>query len=413
MLIIVDSSSSEYESVNKLAEKMNIIILDHHNVEESDIEMNAILVNPNQDGCNYPNKDISGAGVTYRFIELLDYHYKKVDVRKYLDLVATSLLSDQMDVRNLENRYFIKQGLSTINNVGLLALIKASKNDENKVDSQVMNFSVIPILNTVTRNNEMSKAFSLLFEKDYFKALKKAKYLLDENKLRKEKVKELFEEYKQLADVGKFALVTSPEASKNYNGLFAQKMSSDYKRPSLVLKDNGDTYQGSGRSYAGFDLQGFLKECPYVNYAAGHSEALGVGIDKKNWDKFKQYVNDNIDEKLFEPVIEYDIELTEEQLDWDLVNEIEELDQFWGNNSPKITVKLTDVFVEDKELFPKGKEEHLKIKTDKMDIMKFYDKDYAGDVDSWDDISVIGSVGVNEWRGERRIQFYVEDYIKN
>ena len=95
------------------------------------------------------------------------------------------------------------------------------------------------------------------------------------------------------------------------------------------------------------------------------------------------------------------------------MNEIEELDQFWGNNSPKITVKLTDVFVEDKELFPKGKEEHLKIKTDKMDIMKFYDKDYAGDVDSWDDISVIGSVGVNEWRGERRIQFYVEDYIKN
>lgn len=412
LLIIVDSSSSEVENVNELAKNMDVIILDHHNVEKRDKELNAILVNPNQQGCKYPNKYLSGSGVVWKFIELLDYHYKKVDITRYLDLVAVSLLSDQMDMSVLENRWIVKKGLSKINNIGLLGLIHATKNNGKNINSQIMNFSIIPILNTVARNNELSKLFKVLFEKDFFKAKRMGEYLVKENDERKKKIKSLFKEYEKDAYIGKFVLVVKEDATKNYNGLISQQFSSKYKRPSLVLKDNGEVYQGSGRSFNGFDLQRFLKDCPYVNYAEGHSEALGVEIQAENWDKFKEYIEENIDESLFEQTIKYDIELNEDELDWDIAEEIEAFNEIWGQNDSPIIVKLNNIFVEDRELFPKSKPEHVKIVADNVDLLKFNDNSYANEINSWDRISIVGSISINTWREDRRIQLFIEDYIK-
>lgn len=411
LLIIVDSSSNEVENVNQLSKIMDIVILDHHNTDKHE-ELNAILVNPNQQGCDYPNKHLSGSAVVWKFIELLDYHYKKVNVSRYLDLVATSLLSDQMDMTVLENRWIVKKGLSKIYNVGLLALIHATKNNGKKLNSQIMNFDIIPILNTIARNNELYKAFKLLFEKDFFKAKRMTDYLVKENNNRKKEIKKLVKEYEQDAEISKFVLVVKENAKRNYSGLISQQLASKYKRPTLVLKDNGDVYQGSGRTFNNFNLQQFLNECPYVNYAEGHSGALGVEIQTKNWDKFKQYIKENIDESLFEQVIEYDIELNEDELDWDIVEEIEEFNEVWGNNDSPIAVRLNNVFVEDRELFPKNNPEHVKVIADNIDLLKFNDKEYANEIESWDKISVVGSISINTWKGDRRIQLFIEDYIK-
>lgn len=412
LLIIVDSSSSEFETVNKLSKDMDIIIFDHHNIEKSDKELNAILVNPRQEGCQYPNKNLSGSGVVFKFIELIDYHYKKVNVNHYLDLVATSLLSDQMDMSegSLENRFFVKRGLSRVHNLGLLALLHVTRNHNKKLDATIMGFDIIPVLNTATRNNEMKKAFALLFERDFFKAKRMASVLVKDNKKRKEKVKNLFAKYDSIKQDEKFIYITTPEATKNYNGLVAQKFASIHMKPALVLKDDGEVYQGSYRSYNGFDLQTFLKKCPYVEYAAGHSEAGGVEIKHENWNKFKQYVDENIDEAQFEPIIEYDIEIDEDELDWDLVREILEFDTIWGNGADKITVRLNNVFVEDKEIFPPQKPEHVKIVADNIDLLKFNDKDYASEISDWMQIDVVGAIGVNTFKGVNRVQLYIEDF---
>ncbi|GLO66259.1 DHH family phosphoesterase [Oceanobacillus kimchii] len=413
LLIIVDSSSSEVDEVNKLAEHMDVIILDHHNVEESNITLNAILVNPNQQGCEYPNKDISGAGVTFRFIEALDYTYKKTNINRYLDLVGLSLLSDQMKMNNLENRYFVDKGMSKINNVGLLALIRANKHDPDKVNAQIMNFDIIPVLNTTTRNDEIKKAFSLLLENDYFKALKKAEYLIKDNKKRKEKVKELYKDYQQNAILDKFVYAIDKNATKNYNGLVATKFAQDHHKPSFVLKDDGDIYQGSYRSYGDFDLQSFLKKCPYTMLAAGHPGAGGFKVKTKDFEAFRLYVDENIDNELFKQVLEYDLELTEEDLTWNLVNEIEKFDRIWGNSNPKITVKINDVFVEDREVFPQNNPSHTKIKADLFDSLKFNDADYADDIGAWDKVHLLGNISINEWQGNKRVQLFIDDYRKN
>ncbi len=389
---------------------MDVVILDHHNVAKTDKKLNAILVNPNQEGCKYKNKYISGSGVVFRFIELLDYNYKKVRINNYLDLVATSLLSDQMRMDSMENRYFVKKGLSNICNVGLLALINATKNSNKELNASIMNYSIIPILNTTTRNNEMHKAFRILREEDYFKAKKMAEWLVKENEERKEKVKHLFEEYESIMQDEAFVLVTKNDAKKNYNGLVAQKFASEYMKPSLILKDDGESYQGSYRSYNNFDLQTFLRECPYVEYAEGHSPAGGCKITHENWDKFKKYINENIDRELFKPTIHYDLSLNEEDITTNLVEDVMKFDLIYGNGSPQITVKIDDIFIHERGLFPKDREKHVKLKSDKLEIMKFNDPIYAEEVGEFDVVSIIGTLNINEWNKKKTIQLFVNDY---
>lgn len=408
LLLLIDSSTSDSDACKELSKSMDIIIIDHHQPERENPY--ALIVNPQLQ--EYENKDSSATLLTFKFVELLDNHYRKANIRDYIDVTGMSLLSDQMNMRVLENRWFVYQALSNVKNVGLLALVHETRNGNKKLNSQIFNFDLIPCLNTVARNDELKKGLMLLLEKDFFKARKMARQLVEQNKLRKEKVKNLVKEYMEIIQDEKFALIVSKNSSKGYNGLVASKLADTLKKPCLVLKDNGDHYQGSGRSYGDFPMQSFVKNSNLIEYAAGHEPAFGFSIKAENWDKFKQYVNDDIDESLFEPVIEYDIELNEDELDWDMVNEIESLDIVWGNSYGKIIVKLNNVFVEDKELFPKQKKEHVKIKASNLDIMKFNDPEYASDVDSWDNISVIGSVGVNDFGKEKRIQVFIEDYIK-
>ena len=408
LLIIVDSSSSEVNACRKLSKHMDIVILDHHIVEKDNPY--AIIVNPQQKGCDYPNKHLSAAGVVFKFVELLDYHYKKVNTDYYLDLVATGLLADQMRMDILENRWFVKNGLKQINNAGLLALIYESRNNGKEINSQIINFSIVPVLNTVARNDQIRKGITLLLLQDFFEARKMAKTLLLLNEERKRKVELLVDEYEKIMANEKFIFVTSPNATKNYNGLIAQKLASKYMKPAFVLKDNDSILAGSYRSYAGFNLLDFLKRCPYVKKAAGHSEAGGFEIDKSNFQSFKEYVDKNISEDMFESSIVYDIELKEEDIDFNLADKIAQFDFIYGNGSPKITLKIKDVFIEERELFPKNTKKHVKVVSDGFDMLKFNDSDYAKDVDSWSIVDVVGDISINEWGKDRRIQLFLKDY---
>ncbi len=413
LLIIVDSSSSEKEETNKIAQHTDILILDHHNTDENSESLNAILVNPNQPGdTTYGNKNLSGCGVVFRFIEVVDYHYKKVNLKHYLDLFGISLLSDVMRMDVLENRYFLQEALKNIHNKGLLALINASKLDKDNLDSQALAFSIIPVINTTARNNQIKKAFSLFFEDDYFKALKKAKWLIQENKDRKQYVKDMTEEVEVIAEDAKFAYVVTDEGFGEYNGLISTQISNNFHKPSFVLRDVDGVYKGSARTYGDFPLQSFVKDSGLVEKAAGHEEAFGFEIKEENWNAFRQYVEDNIDESLFEPVIEYDLEINEEDFDWDLMDGITEFNKMWGSGSPPVTVKLNKVFVEDRQVFPPKNPSHVKIIADKFDLLKFNDDQFAGDISSWDNICAIGTLGINEWGGQRRKQMFIEDYKK-
>ncbi len=309
-------------------------------------------MNPQQEGCKYPNKNLCTGLLALKFIEVLDYEFKKLDTHNYTDLAATALLADSMDMNELENRYFVKEGMKNIRNVGFLALIQANNKTPDAVDSTFLNYQIIPIINTTTRNDEIHKALKILLQQDFKKAKKMAKVLLDDNKKRKQKVEELVGEYEQIMDNGKIIFAVSKDAKKNYNGLIAQKLASKFKKPAVVLADKGDVYEGSFRSYNGFDLLTFFKNCPYVKHAAGHRMAAGVSIYSKYFDKLKPYVEDGLSEVSFDPVIKYDLEIDEEDLgdvfeedkpNFELAEEIEKINYVSGKGSESLTVRINNI----------------------------------------------------------------------
>jgi len=414
LLIILDSSSNEVGECKKLSESMDIIILDHHIVEEDNPY--CTLVNPQQEGCNYPNKSMCTGLLALKFVEVLDYEYQKMDTHHYADLAGMSLLADSMDMRVMENRFFVYEGMKNIKNVGLLALINAKRKTPDKVDSTFLNFQIIPMINTATRNNEIHKALKILLQQDFNKAKKMAKIMVEDNDKRKETVKQLTEEYKSIMENEKLVYVVTKNATKNYNGLIAQKLASEFKKPALVLKDKGDTYEGSFRSYNDFDLLTFMKNCVYTTHSGGHSSAGGCGVKAEYWEKFKPYVEDGLSEVSFDPVIKYDIEIDESDLcdafeekpNFELVEQIQEIDYVSGKRSESLTIRINNIVPKERKLF--GKDKHTSIIADNFTMKKFNDNEYAEEIDDWDVLDMIGSLSINEFGGNKDIQLIVEDY---
>ena len=152
LFIIPDAGSNDIAELNELIDNgISCIVLDHHQIEPSDIECKAIVVN-NQTSPNYHNKDFSGAGVTFEFLRALDEHYWTAYAEYYLDLVALAQVSDVMDLRSFPTRYYVNQGFSHIKNKMLETLIQAQDfSMKGKINPTTIAWNISPILNATIR----------------------------------------------------------------------------------------------------------------------------------------------------------------------------------------------------------------------------------------------------------------------
>src|SRR5690606_32187008 len=110
LLIIIDSSSNDVEACKKLIDDfgIEIIIIDHHAIEVENPHV--LLVNPQQEGDEYPNKFLSGAGVVFKVLQVMEDilgDEGKVDPFDFMDLVAVGMYADVMRVDVYENRFMI------------------------------------------------------------------------------------------------------------------------------------------------------------------------------------------------------------------------------------------------------------------------------------------------------------------
>lgn len=65
----------------------------------------------------YPNETLSGAGVVLKFGEAYcaEFNEHAGWLEEYYDLVSTAIIADSMDLRNLETRWYVLQGLKKEN----------------------------------------------------------------------------------------------------------------------------------------------------------------------------------------------------------------------------------------------------------------------------------------------------------
>lgn len=422
LLILIDSSSNDDEACQFIKEELGkeIIILDHHEIERPNPHV--LLVNPQQKGCNYPNKFLSGAGVVFKVMQVMEDTLDQVDPFNYIDLIAVGMYADIMRIDIPENRYIILQGLRNVKTMGLTRILKGAKIDNWNLDCNAIGFGIAPLLNGTARMDELRLAIDLLLEDDDNKCKPLRLKMQKLNERRKEIQKDLFESYSKKVNLSeKLLVVLDDKSSKGFNGVVAQQLSDTFKRPVIVGRNHKGTISGSFRGYGKMKLKSFLGGFSDIAEieVLGHEGAGGIVMPSENLELLQEYINKflpELDEK--EQTVIYDLEFTPEEA-IENIRVIEKFNKLTGNGFPKVIVRVNGITVDTVDCIGKTMET-VKFKTfDEMELIKFRVNDqYGSNVGCWDSIDVVGVLSMNEFYNfklKQKIytpQIMIEDFIK-
>jgi single-stranded-DNA-specific exonuclease len=406
LVIILDSSSNSTEACKTLHEKgIEVLIIDHHEIEKHNPY--ATIVNPQMPDCNYPNKGISGVGLTYKVIQVIDDTIGSGTADDYIDLVAVGMMADMMPMNVMENRYIVGQGLKNINNKGLLAILNQNNVDLSSVNSQTIGFTIAPLINGVARMSRIELAIDLLLEDDFEKCCEIVAEMKIVNKEKKKIEKELYKIIVTKINPDDKILTGIHEVgSKSFNGLIANKIAEEFRRPVLVLREYEGSLMGSYRSYGNFSMKDFLHQKDiqrHIEFAVGHGGAGGIEIKANKLQKFKDAINKKLTNTEFKTELVYDMEFDVKEITTKMIREIEKFNYLTGTDFPvaKFLVKNMCISTDNKgrSVVVMGEDnDTVKIMTDDVKVIKFRtDSTWAEELGMLDYIDVIGQLTVNEW----------------
>lgn len=457
LLIIADAGTNDANECNKFIEQgIDVIILDHHDAnyqEESEEEINyqtaeynnAIIVN-NQLSPEYSNKDLSGAGVVYRFLQALDEELWEDYADNFLDLCCVGNVADVMDIRNFETRYFINQGISNFKNKFLTALAKAQEYSmHGEITVHNIAWYIAPVINSITRigtPEERELVFRAMIEQDEtFTYDKRGVSLVEENiydraariaknaKSRQDKQRDkVFNELKDQADLNdKVIFLESKQAQSGLVGLSAMKLADTLKHPVIIVKEivkDGELIlSGSCRNYDGSpipNLKDLILQTNLFIFCSGHGNAAGLAIKPENVDSAKNKFEELLQNVDFNPAIPCDFVFDADELDAGFIQTIEQYNWLWGTGvkEPKIaveniTIRRADIHVQGKSFnsvsFIHNDIKFVQFNMKEDDPLLEWASVWDGEDGDQVILNVVGTVGINEYQGTYTPQFIIEN----
>lgn len=347
LIIALDCGIKAVDKVAYAKEKgIDIIVCDHHRPGDILPEAVAIL-DPKQDDCDYPYKELCGCGVGFKLIQALASKQGRTieGLVPYLDLVATAIAADIVPITG-ENRVLAHYGLQVINSsprIGIQALIDQTKKRELTITDVV--FIIAPRINAAGRMKHGQHAVALLTETDFATAQQYAQEIESFNAERRNLDQETTEAaLLQIQDNAEENRFTSVVYNENWHkgviGIVASRLTETYYRPTLVFTKSGDKLAASARSVKGFDIYNALEGCSdCLEQFGGHMYAAGLTLLEEQYETFKQQfekvVRETIDPDLLQPEISIDAQLELGQITPKLMRILKQFAPFGpGNMTP-------------------------------------------------------------------------------
>ena len=318
LIIALDCGVKAVDKVAYAKERgIDFIICDHHR-PGNEVPNAVAVLDPKQDDCNYPYKELCGCGVGFKLVQALALKDGKTieDLVEYLDLVATAIGADIVPI-NGENRVLAYFGLQVINSFprpGIKAILEQVNKTELTITDVV--FVVAPRINAAGRMKHGNFAVTLLVETEYDKALQHAIEIDEYNSDRREEDKRITEEaliqIEQNSEQNNLTTVVYQEDwHKGVIGIVASRLTESYYRPTLVFTKSGDKLAASARSVRDFDVYNAIEACSeHIEQFGGHKYAAGLTLKEENYEAFKQAFEDEvsktIDRTLLIPEIKID-----------------------------------------------------------------------------------------------------------
>lgn len=440
-IITCDNGIAAFDAVTRAKELgLTIVVTDHHEIQEMIPDADAVI-DPHQEGDAYPYKAICGAEVAYKFIRCLyKYRGQELEDRKYIDFVALATYCDVMPLLD-ENRIYVREGMKKIaetDNRGLAALVRQCSLEGASITGYHLGFVLGPCINTAGRIGSAKEALLLFLEEDEAACASKALAL----KIGNDDRKKITEEGTAIAietvlregyDKDQVIVLYLNGVHESLAGIIAGKIKEHFYRPTIVFTDseNEELLKGSGRSIEDYNLFEKLSEVKDILYKfGGHKLAAGLTIQRDELDKLREELNNRADlnEQQLTPKLMIDVPMPLRYVNMGLIAQLDSLEPF-GTANPRPLFAEAGLKVNGLYIYGKrGNVMNISV-TDsrggRFMVMTFDPEGVIEDIKKWFTEEVCDKMlkgaytgvmldiayqpQINEYRGERNIQFLLKN----
>ena len=427
LVVAIDCGISATREVDEAADLgLDVIIADHHHVPQV-LPRAVAVINPHQDGCDYPFKDLCAVGIAYKIATALFEREARgqSELERWLDLVAIGTVADVVSLRD-ENRTLVARGLRRLNpasRLGLRALIHRAGLADGEITARSIGFALAPRLNATGRLEDAAVSLELLLAGDDETARQLADDLEQANLQRQQLTSiavelarlELLQREQRDGKLPKVLLIASPEFPAGVVGLVAGRLVDLFSRPAVVAEIRDGKVRGSARSIEGFHLANAFEECRlWLERHGGHAMAAGFTTGIEAWPRFQEELEHVGARELtlddLEPRLRPDAILHPRLLPSDILELLDRLEPY-GQNNRRPLFRSDRLRVVDRRVVGRTVPGHLKLKLSdektQWDAIGFGLGARVNEVGNTVDIVYV--IERNSWEGRVATQFRMID----
>ena len=312
IVITVDCGISDVAEVDLLVQAgWQVIVTDHHQPPDQ-LPKAHVIINPWQDGCQFPSKDLAGVGVSFYLVMGIRNYLKQKgywpadqpppNLKKILDLVAVGTISDMVPLRSI-NRVLTKAGLEVLantENLGFLELLAFCHIQPGQtLNHEDISFQIGPRLNAAGRMGDAKRASTLLSTEDKHLVKYLADVIQQENVARRDLTSKLVIEAMKVVEAKTehdqpCLIIHGQDWHLGLLGIIAARLVDQFYKPVIVFGGIG-TLKGSARSIPGINIHETMTACAekIIDYG-GHSSAAGLSIKEADFPSFVKMANESV-----------------------------------------------------------------------------------------------------------------------
>ncbi len=286
LLVSLDCGIGNFDGF-KEAKKLGFftIIIDHHmtlgGLPEADI-----VLNPHQEGDDYPFKKLANAGIVYKLVaEILQERFVE-HKNSFLELTTIATVADMVP-REEDNKIILEEGTPLLENPQRPALqVLREKVEENFLDKTVS------LLNITTEVNSKNEGYFFLRTQSKEEAEAMAEKLIEKQKERKRKLEEgsakLLE---KMSDHEEGFVLLGGDFEESLGGKMTSIVMNKTQKSVFLYKIDEQKEEGVGsvRTVMGFYAVEIMNYCKdYLKTYGGHPEAAGFVVDLEKVEDFRE-----------------------------------------------------------------------------------------------------------------------------
>lgn len=402
---------------------IDFVVCDHH-LPDKILPPAVAILNPKQEDCPYPFKELCGCGVGLKLMMALCQKIGLPDStwQQYLDLAATAIAADIVPITG-ENRILAWYGLEKANTnpcPGIKALMDLG-GIQKRMHITNLVFVIAPRINAAGRMDDARKAVQLFIEKDSTRAKSFAEMLHSDNADRREADSSITEEALRMIEQDpehihkKSTLVYQEHWHKGVVGIVASRLIEKYYRPTIVLTRSGDYVAGSARSVAGFNLYEAIHACrEHLLGYGGHFAAAGMTLLPEQVsafaEAFEKAVAAQIKPEQLIPEIIIDTPLQFNEINPGFYSILSQMEPFGPENMRPVFIAKQ---VQNTGFSKIVKEQHIRFVLKQQQItftgIGFNMADKFPLLQQQQPLDIVFTLDENEWNGEKTIQLKMID----